>query len=331
MQNYISIIVIILIIMILTIFLCYYIFRNNNKLLGGEFTKIINNKNKIFDGKIFSLYHLISQHKLPKNILNINYTDIGYLKILSQRYLSDSYYLNHLIIKELNPEIIISKCKFNSEFLQAAITEYDYTKLLQGLFIKSNNPTYINYDIYYLNNNFYSNNFKRIYYKIPKLIFHDVIFCHIDISYKKIYDFKKTYLDSYNKTIDFLKTCVPNKINCFRYFYDEYGNCDNIFKKYNTINIPDTKQYLDMDIFSLFIYDNYLYVIQIEHSEKGKNHKTNIIEFISIVSQYYNYTKDQLKQEIIELGYNKVKCNNFDSKIFENENLKEIIYEMIDK
>lgn len=156
----------------------------------------------------------------------------------------------------------------------------------------------------------------------------DVIFAHVDIAYDNIYDFKNMFYNCYKDTIEYLKTCIPNNVNCKRFYYDENGNLkfENP-KNYNKINIPNTKNSFDIDVFSIFVSNNNLYIVQLEHSENGKNHKSNMIEFIGLVSTYYKYSKEDTIKEINKNGYNlNIKTNITKSPIvLSNEHIYDLL------
>lgn len=444
------------------IFITILIKRNLNRLSGGKFVKLFN-KNSDFKNAIFTIQHLIDSHNI-QNIKNINKQKIGYLKILKQEYLSDSYYFNKCVKENFNIQFIISRCEYDSIYLHKFVKTKNIYDLLSGFYNtkeKNNNITYLNinnnqifhhnnkyyytdnmkeYNIYNIDNfndfikinfpikyynyvlikiknidiNLYksilkalfnnniealklneSKNIKRILsyvkrfnnktkksreYNIKKfndlliseiiledilkvinqndfdfiesdvkkyidkiewkdiysdlndieflnsyihsLNIKDVIFAHIDIAYKNIYDFENMFHNCYEDTIKYLKECIPNNINCKRFYYNEYGILQSENPKdFNIINIPITKNSFSMDVFSLFVSDNILYIVQLEHSENGNNHKSNMVEFIGLVSTYYKYSKDELKEEINKAGYNvNIKNMNNSSPIFLSNN-----------
>lgn len=81
-------------------------------------------------------------------------------------------------------------------------------------------------------------------------------------------------------------------------YYDE--DVDN---KFDTINIPSTKEYFKMDEFLLINTDKFNFHIQIEHSENMEKHKSNLVEFILRIGKIFGLSNEELVEFIRLFGY----------------------------
>lgn len=154
----------------------------------------------------------------------------------------------------------------------------------------------------------FSREMELVYYKdgekksinmFPNVEASKTIDVFIEFSYQYIYNMAEAYINVHKLTRDLLHSIfeasktIDFDIVIYRILIDENGNYERVkpkqYKnsiiyvsenaKYKKIVIPASKSFA-YDEYIEAIVDNVKYRIQIEHSEKGSAHKSNLVEFI---------------------------------------------------